>query len=85
MAKASSRHSRRATTRKAHLVFARTNYLILIASVALVVVGYTVMRMENEVDGFLSLFVAPILILGGYLGVIAAILWRPKEAEGEAA
>jgi hypothetical protein len=40
------------------------------------------MRLENEVDGFVSLYVAPILILGGYLGVIAAILWRPKEVEG---
>lgn len=85
MAKASRRRSTRATTRsKARMVFARTNYLILIASVALVVVGYTVMRMENAVDGFLSLYVAPVLILGGYLGVIAAILWRPKETEGEA-
>lgn len=85
MAKASSRRSTRATTRKAHLVFARTNYLILIASVALVVVGYVLMRVENAVDGFLSLYVAPLLILGGYLGVIAAILWRPKETEEEAA
>jgi hypothetical protein len=82
MAKASRRRSTRSTTRsKARMVFARTNYLILLASVALVVVGYTIMRLENEVDGFVSLYVAPILILGGYLGVIAAILWRPKEIE----
>jgi hypothetical protein len=86
MAKAARRRSTRPTTRKARMVFARTNYLILLASVALVVVGYTIMRLENEVDGFLSLYVAPVLILGGYLGVIAAILWRPKEEpEGEAA
>lgn len=67
------------------MVFARTNYLILLASIALVVVGYTIMRIENEVDGLISLVVAPLLILGGYLGVVAAILWRPKEADGEAA
>lgn len=85
MAKA-SRRSRRSAARKAQLVFARTNYLILIASVGLVVLGYAIMRVENAVDGFLSLYVAPVLILGGYLGVIAAILWRPKEEpEGEAA
>jgi hypothetical protein len=40
------------------------------------------MRVENAVDGFLSLYVAPLMILGGYLGVIAAILWRPKEEPG---
>ena len=67
------------------MVFARTNYLILLASVALVVVGYVLMRVENAVDGFLSLYVAPLMILGGYLGVIAAILWRPKETDEETA
>ena len=49
-----------------------------------IVVGYTLMRVENEVDGFLSLVVAPLLILGGYIEVIFAILWRPKETEAEA-
>jgi hypothetical protein len=83
MAKSARRRSVRPAARKAYLVFARTNYLILAASVALVVVGYVLMRVENAVDGFLSLYVAPILILGGYLGVIAAILWRPKETEGD--
>jgi hypothetical protein len=82
MAKA-SRRPRRSAARKAQLVFARTNYLILIASVGLVVLGYAIMRVENAVDGVLSLYVAPLLILGGYLGVIAAILWRPKETEEE--
>ena len=67
------------------MVFARKNYVILLVSLALVVVGYTLMRVENEVDGVLSLFVSPLLILGGYLGVIVAALWRPKETETEAA
>lgn len=61
------------------MVFDRTNYLLLGLCVALVVVGFTAMRLENEVDGFVSLGVAPILILGGYLGVVAAILRRPRE------
>ncbi len=84
MAKA-SRKSRRSSARKtARMVFDRTNYVLLTASVGLVVVGYTLMRVENEVDGFLSLYVAPLMILGGYLGVIVAILRRPKETGGEA-
>lgn len=45
------------------------------------VLGYVMMRVENEVDGFISLYVAPILILGGYLEIIYAILWRPKETQ----
>ena len=79
MAKPSTRRARRPAPRKARMVFARTNYLLLLGSLALVVIGYTIMRVENAVDGFISLYVAPLLILGGYLGVIAAILWRPKE------
>lgn len=61
------------------MVFGRTNYLLLALCVALVVVGFTAMRLENEVDGFVSLVIAPLLVLGGYLGVIVAILRRPKE------
>ena len=85
MAKA-ARPARRSAARKtARLVFDRTNYVLLIACVALIVVGYTLMRIENEVDGLLSLYVAPLMILGGYLGVIVAILRRPKEAAADAA
>lgn len=85
MAKASSRRRARTSPRKARMVFGRKNYLLLLLGVGLVVVGYTVMRVENEVDGFLSLVVAPLLILGGYLEVIVAILWRPKDLDAEAA
>ncbi len=84
MAKA-SRKSRRSNNRKtARLVFDRTNYVLLIGCVVAIILGYTLMRVENEVDGFLSLYVAPLMILGGYLGVIVAILRRPKEAAGDA-
>jgi hypothetical protein len=42
------------------------------------------MRWENEVDGFISLYVAPLMILGGYLEIIWAIMWRPKAEEAAA-
>ena len=32
------------------------------------------MYMENEIDGFISLFISPILIMAGYVIVIFAIL-----------
>ena len=48
----------------------------------MIVGGYVIMRMENEMDGFISLYVAPLILLAGYLEVIYAILWRPaKESE----
>ena len=47
--------------------------------VLLIIVGYAVMRMDNNIDGFISLNVAPLIILFGYLEIIYAILWRPKD------
>lgn len=67
------------------MVFERRNYVLLLAGLAVVVAGYVMMRMENEVDGFISLYVAPLMILGGYLEIIYAILWRPKAGEEAAA
>ncbi len=53
--------------------------------VILVIVGYAIMRMENEVEGIISLYIAPLLILGGYLEIIYAIMWHPKEEAKEQA
>ncbi len=70
----------RSGARAGALVFVRKNYLLLIVGVLLVVFGYVIMALENEVDGFISLYVAPIIILAGYLEIIYAILWRPRES-----
>lgn len=72
-----SRRSRRP------LVFTRRNYVLIIAGVLAVVLGYALMAIENELYGFISLYVAPIIILGGYLEIIYAIMWQPDD-DGEA-
>ena len=66
------------------MVFSKRNYMLLILGLAMIVVGYMMMRMENEVDGFISLYVAPLILLGGYLEIIYAIMWRPKSEESQA-
>lgn len=63
------------------MVFTRWNYMLLLFGVVAIVVGYAIMRLDNQVDGLVSLYVAPLLILGGYLEIIYAILWRPKKGE----
>jgi len=68
------------------MVFSRTNYVLLLVGLAIVVVGYVIMRVENEVDGILSLYIAPVMILAGYLEIMYAIYYQPKdEPEGERA
>ncbi|MXW63568.1 MAG: DUF3098 domain-containing protein [Bacteroidetes bacterium SB0662_bin_6] len=61
------------------MVFRRKNYLLLLIGVAAVVLGYAMMRIDNQVEGFVSLYIAPLIILGGYLEIIWAILVRPEE------
>lgn len=69
--------------------FDRRNYVLLLAAVGLIVLGYAVMLFDNAtsdnpVDSALSLFVAPLLLLGGYVGVAVAVLWGvPREAGPE--
>lgn len=71
--------------KRARMVFGKRNYMLILAGVLVVVVGYVMMRIENDVDGFISLYVAPLIILGGYLEIIWAILVSPEKSEATAA
>lgn len=65
------------------LVFEKRNYLLLLVGVALIVVGFAAMYLENQYQGFISLYISPILIVGGYAEIIYALLWSPSD-EGPA-
>jgi hypothetical protein len=93
---ATSRAARPARPGRVHLVFGRRNYVLLLGSVGLIVLGYALMAFDNargldergvhvSLDSALSLTVVPLLLLAGYLGIAAAILWRPKTTEDEGA
>lgn len=75
---APKRTRRQKGQRAARTVLGPGNYRIMIIALALVIGGFTIMRLENEVDGFLSLYVSPLLIVAGYVGVLVSILWRPR-------
>jgi len=74
------------------MVFGRKNYLMLLGSLGLIVIGYVVMALDNargltdrgdhiSLDSPLSLVVSPLILLAGYLGIAVAILWREKKVE----
>ena len=72
--------------RKVSMPFTRGNYLLMVAGLVSVLIGYVIMRLENEVDGFVSLYVAPVLLLVGYLEILYAIWWRgPEEQAAQSA
>lgn len=68
---------RRRKKEKKTLVFSALNYKILGVGILLVIIGFTIMRLENEVYGFISLYISPVLIMAGYITVVFAILKRP--------
>lgn len=56
------------------MLFGAWNYKVLALGLFLVIAGFTGMYLENEVHGFISLYVSPIVIMAGYLSVILAIM-----------
>lgn len=66
-----------------NLLFSSYNYKILGVGILLVIIGFTAMYLENEVEGFISLFISPILIVAGYITVLFSIILhaKPKAAE----
>jgi predicted lipid-binding transport protein (Tim44 family) len=62
-------------------LFERTNYLVMLGGIFAVILGYALMAIEGKFQGVISLYVAPIVILGGYVAVGASVLWRPDETE----
>ncbi|MCY3628621.1 MAG: hypothetical protein OXI05_03390 [Bacteroidota bacterium] len=83
--KSAKSHPRRRRVKKRSMILSTHNYVLVALGVLAIVLGYAIMRLENEVDGFLSLYVAPLLILGGYLEIIYAILWRNSTHTGNSA
>jgi len=60
------------------LPFTRVNYLLFGLGVLLIILGYVALA-QPPVDGFLTLTIAPILLVTGYCVVIPlAILYQSK-------
>lgn len=60
------------------MLFSSWNYKVLAIGLLLIIGGFTAMYIENEVQGFISLYVSPIVIMAGYISVIFAIMKRDK-------
>lgn len=59
--------------------FTRENYILMVACIAVIILSFTLMAVENEVDGWISLWLSPYLMVAGYAGLAFAILYRKKE------
>ncbi len=62
-----------------NMLFSSWNYKVLALGLLLVIAGFVAMYLENEVQGFISLFVSPIVIMAGYITVIFAIMKHDRQ------
>ncbi len=70
--------------------FSKQNYLILLAGLGLIALGYGLMvgggskdpEVFNEaIFDFQRISLAPMVCLAGFVSILFAIMWRPKSKE----
>lgn len=83
MAKIEKVKQSRKTRKEEIFPFARENYMILLAGVIVIILGYLALA-EKTVEGFLPLTAAPILLVIGYCVIIpVGIMYRKKSRADE--
>jgi Protein of unknown function (DUF3098) len=64
----------------APFALARINYIIMLAGIATIALGFVIMAIDGEPHGFgfLGLTLGPIIVMAGFMAQFFAILYRPK-------
>ncbi|MTI87823.1 MAG: hypothetical protein FH748_07635 [Balneolaceae bacterium] len=68
---------------KQPMFFSSFNYKLIGLAILLIISGFTAMYLENEVDGIVSLYISPIVIMAGYVLVIFAIMKHDRGNDPE--
>ena len=67
---------------KKELLFKRKNFMILLAGIGLLVLGYFLLSLKNATTdtesifykySFIKMYVSPILLLGGFITIVVSI------------
>jgi hypothetical protein len=63
------------------LPFGKKNYTLMIIGLVIIIIGFTIMSMDSEPQGFgfLGLTLGPVVTVFGFLFEIYAILHKPEE------
>ena len=61
------------------MVFGKQNYLLMIAGVVVVALGFMLMSGTEDIFNTTKLTVAPIVVVLGFVIELVAILYKPKE------
>ena len=63
------------------LPFEKANYTLMLAGLAALIIGFTLMSLDSQQHGFgfLGLTLGPLVIMIGFIIEIVAILYKPKK------
>jgi hypothetical protein len=63
------------------LPFGKKNYQLMVLGIIALIVGFTIMSLDNEQHGFgfLGLTLGPLVVMAGFIIEIVAILQRPTK------
>ena len=66
---------------KQHLPFKPVNYKLMLAGIALLVLGFFIMTLDKEPHGFgfLGITLGPIVVVAGFIVEFFAILYRSRK------
>jgi hypothetical protein len=64
------------------LIFTKTNYIIMLSGLAVLILGFILMALDGEKHGFgfLGLTLGPIVVALGFAIQFAAILYKPAKS-----
>jgi hypothetical protein len=68
-----------AETGPVHFVFDKTNYRILFASIAIVIIGFILMSGTTDIYSDTKIVIAPLVVLAGFAVGFFAIFKKPAE------
>lgn len=60
-------------------VFKKQNYIIMLAGLLVIIIGFTLMYGKEDIYDFRKITLAPIVVLTGFVIEVFAILYKPKE------
>jgi hypothetical protein len=66
---------------KNNLAFGKKNYMIMLAGIAILIIGFIIMSLDKEPFGFgvLGLTIGPVIVMIGFIVEFFAILHKPKK------
>lgn len=70
------------------LPFTRKNYLLLLLGIGIIALGFFLMSLEPFIDATkfsIALYIAPIVVVGGFVEIIFAIMYKEKSADQQKA